>query len=507
MADILQFVIGLSDNNFDPSAAAGVLESVIGDAPMEAIEKAIGKLDSIGILASTFHLAENTATLQNFVFALLMKYARIDEKHLGTVLDFLSKEREGSVGRHFLMIQFFSLLTFKQNGAFFGRCTNALLQVLEIVFSEIFQNDMHKAAIHSAEEMKLLGTDGVGCLKKCALTFIKNNHQILNEPADVIDICDYVEITEQFEHRILGHPSADQLNKAAFIRFLGNLIAKVDFAKFFADKQHMTAVSHALGEMESLLKPFNAKISANCMAIMEAEANLIRYRKYRELCMEGPAEHKSLINLHAAIYLSPDKELEVWSGYGINLAIYLFRSQLLVNLYPALSLNKLLQYVSSFFSMIPQDYAGGLDYYHRILGFILEKLKKSNFKVTNPNDGNLFLQDFLISLHSLDINSNKETSILLQNWVEFILLAVDGNTRFTMLLRALDFYCKPEHLSSSPNFVLGLATVYLGEIRKALNEDIQISHQFLKIPPLGRLLHALASSDHRQLGRLRRSRF
>ena len=187
--------------------------------------------------------------------------------------------------------------------------------------------------------------------------------------------------------------------------------------------------------------------------------------------MESMPADTQMINLHATIRIG-DIENEVWRGYGSNFTIYLLRNFVIdKQLYRVLSPLSLLRMVTSSFLSLPLDYFGGVDYYYKVLLFLRDKLKSANLKAMNSNSDNIFLSDFMVTLHQLDHHSTRDSSKLITDLYILLMNLMDKQSRYITMIKCLDLIADPKIFCQAKGYSIGLLTVYKDEVERALQTD------------------------------------
>jgi len=504
---IKDFIDSQSLDNYDKTEGQQILDLLNGKNFEVLHLNIISKIDGLPLTTQSFDLAENAESIQNFTLAFLKKACNSYSEIFNEVVIFLKREKEGAIGRHILIIHFLSQINYKENQNDFASASVLLLQILEYVFSEIYQITGNDNTILGPEEKQLMISKGIPKLKQCTLNFIKNNHQIMNSQVPAIDISSLASLDDNFKNFEIAKPPLEDLNKACFLRFIGNLIAKVDFAKYYASHQGQDMITKILSDLEVLLKPFQEKVLVNAMEILESEVKTNLYKKYRHLAMEGMPSGLSLVNLHAALLLNPEKDFtESWIGYGSNFCVFILRTVIVDKLYRVYSPIKLLQVVTAIFSNLPQDYLGGIEYYQVIFTFLLQRLKSANFTITNTNSHNAQLADFLLTLHAVDVQASKCASDSVRDLTIYLLELMDLKTKYLVMLKLLDLSQDSRFFCQGRGFSQGFVTVLQKEVNAALNRDPQQPELFLRDSILGRLFHIIMHADHKMLGNIRESK-
>ena len=491
------YLSGLTRENYSKPAADCMLDIIPKGFLKPAHFSLIQKQDSHKFTESSVTITASTDSYESFVFSLLQRELSVNPEVVDALVSYSNTHREGSLSRHFFMAAFFSSVGFRDFPSKFCSASWSLQQTIEFIFSEMYQVD-GSASVYSPEELKVISSQGMAALKRLVLGFIKSNSPALKLEAEVIEVSDYFALDDSFESRPALPIPADTLNKASFVRFLGSLIAKVDFASFYAQKLGQDRTLAILKDLQSLLKPFHDLVFRDALGLLESDAKLLGYRKYSELCQQ-PGDTKSMVNLHATI-AAGERRLPGWDGYGSLLCIYVLRNLLPQQDFVALSPLKLLKLVCAGTTGIPQDYQGGIEYFLPLLQFLLRKLQASQLALENRNERNCFLGDFLVTLHAIDFPNCREAHAVVRELADRLLAMGSLQNRYLFLVRFLDLAEDPKHFCSSKAFTAALSSLYAREVREALARDVRVPELFLRDSPLFRLLDLLFRADPRQTG-------
>lgn len=508
MIELKEFIQSIKEEHeFDSEKASSILRNLENQPSLgeEEVLMMIRKLDTSRLTQSTFMLLpDNASSFQNFFFSILFMAMTKDENILDVIFKALAKEKEGSAGRHFFIIQFMAIVNSKYQAQQFSKAADCLLFVLEHVFSEVYQNDQESGSIHTAEENQLLASEGVKSLMQNAMIFLTSNKQLIEGEVETLNIWNYYRIDSSFICSPITRPPEVELNRAAFIKFYGGLMAKVEFAKFYCELQGFEPLVSVLSDMQNQLANLSIEITQYAWDIIESEIKLVSFLKYRSLCLEEEYK-RPFVNFHAVIYLNEMPSTLVWPGYGANFCIYLLRNVVKDQLAVVTPL-KLIQVLSSVFSLLPANFFGGIEYYFEILDSSLKKLKKSGIRLANSNFNNIFLQDFLLVLQSINHNATKAGDDLICEWVQFVLDLMDTQSRFSSLMKCIDNCGPPSLFCSSKGFALGLVRSYKRDVELAMQGEVSQRNAYLMRTPMVKLMHIAIASDPKQLASIGRSR-
>lgn len=494
-----KFLLELTREKYSKHQADNMLE-LIPKGFLKPIHFAlIKKLDTHKFTESSINITASTDNYESFVYSLLMRELTVNQDIVDALVNFARTHREGALSRHFFMATFFASITSKDFPDKFYSSSTSLMQIIEFLFSEMYQVD-GSATTHTQEELKVIHSQGMGSLKKLVLGFIKHNIQALRLDGDVIEVADYFTLDDHFELKVAQSIPANTLIKASFVRFLGNLIAKVDFARFYAEKLGQSKTIAILKDLQGLLKPFHELVFTDSLRILESDSKLLQLRKYKEFC-EEPGNPKSMVNLHATIVVS-DKTTPLWDGYGSLVCIYILRNLLPQTAFLALTPLKLLKLVSSSMSAIPQDYQGGIEYFFPILHSLLRKLQASQLVLENNNEQNCFLTDFLFTLHTIDYPNTKEAQELIREFVEYLLSLTCLQNRYLFMVKFLDMATDAKVFCGSKGFSSAISSLYWREVNSALSRDLHTPELFLRDTPLLRFLQVIFLADPKQTGNI-----
>jgi hypothetical protein len=397
------------------------------------------------------------------------------------------------------MATFFSCINFKDFPDKFLIASSSFQQIIEFLFSEMYQIEGN-SSVYSQEELKLISSKAMEALKKLVLQYIKTNNQALRLEAEEIEVSVYFTVDDSFEPKPPLPIPTNSLIKASFVKFLGNLIAKVDFAHIYAQKLDHSGTITILKELQSLMKPFHDLVFKDPLKILESEAQLFEYFKYRGLCQQ-PEQEKCLVNLHATVTVS-DNPITVWDGYGSILCIYILRNVLPLRGAQIISPLKLLKLVVAGMSAIPQDYQGGIEYFLPVLKNLLNKLQASQLLLENKNEHNCFLDDFILTLHTIDFPNTKEAYEVIRELTEHLFFMTSRQNRYLTLVKVQDMMTEPKRFCTSKAFTAALSSVYVKEVKHALSRNVTIPELFLRDTPLLRFIEVMLHADPKQTGNI-----
>ena len=508
LSDIIdEYLKNARRSSYQPSQGEKMME-IIPPKFLKPIHLSLlAKLDENSVTVESLEISANTSSFEGFVYSLLTREILHNMDVIDAVISFVNTYKEGSTSRHFFIMTFLSSLNYRDHSSKFYSVSVVLLQIIEYLFGEIYQTDSYSSPSHSPEEREMIYSKGLPILKKMVLTFIKNNHTVLKLEEPPIIISEFVSINDHFDKELREEIPLDRLNKASFVRFLGNLIAKVDFAKFFAQRLGSTGTVRVLSEFESLLKPFHGLVFSDSFAILQSESDFVNFKKYRGLLADQTPTTETLVNLHATILLSADRKLSPWVGYGSILCIFILRSFGSSSFMAPLSPLRYLKLVSSSFFGISDEYLGGIEYYSSVLRSLLVRLKSSvGFCLENGNELNCFLSDFVITLHSIDHQNSPQSESLIKELFLFSTSLLSLQQRYLLVIRCLDLTHSARSFCQARGFSSGLVRLCLEEVKAALDKGTKQGQLFLRETLVVRLLGIIEEADRKDTGSIAEGR-
>jgi hypothetical protein len=480
----------------------------------------VDRADFITLNQSTFDVQDKEETAgvshENFVAAFIKKAISIFPPFLEQLLLKIKKDREGSVARHIILMQILSGIKHSEFQKHYSLVSHALGVIIEFVFTEIYQASTHQSSAYTGDQIKIMQSKGFQKIKSICLNFVKHNHDILSKSDSLLKISEYVRIEAAFSHVQIKEIPVDQINKAAFMKFLGGVIAKLEFAKYFSNLQSQFEICKLLAEFQGLFKPFHEKLMGDPLSILQAQAEYVSYRKTRELCLESMPKGQNLINLHAIIQVDCEEHYEPWSGYGANFCTYLLRQTILDGRLAVLSLPKRLGLICALLSTTPRDYLRGGDYYQPILEaiMVLRKLHESTSSIcgelVSASSYGFRIPDFLFTLFTIAQQSHS-TSKTIEDLISLLFSgAYDESIEYMTMLKVADILTDPRDLSSSEPFLTGFANTCFAKITSSLDclvSGDNVFRPFLQESLLGRYFGALLRADSKQISAFRMSRY
>jgi hypothetical protein len=475
---------------------------------------ALSLLDNVTITEATFN-ADTSAcnTLEGFIWAFTHRIIERGSSSYVELAKYLGGIRReltfSKICYGILLLQNLSAKTHEED---FKSATREFLNLVDLFYKTLFELFFHGTKELTDSEQGAVIKTGYAKVSAAIGTFIKHNKKLLEwtgrfTPLKITDFLSFDGVTVTKYNKL----STSVINSHEFLRFLGNLYARLDYIAYFVDSQQGKE-SHEIVQFRdarTFLKPFEEKLTLDPLGIVEAESGYFQYRKYHVLSLRND----KVFNLHKSIVPNseqPDDHLlpanETWEGYGGLYALYLIRSFLIKDKsYTAcLSPHKLLKLIFHVLSNIPEPVYTGGDWFIPLIEYLHQVIEWSDYPTfKNTAEDNIFLFDLFVAFKRMDFNiklTNKpkltELFISLMNRVE------SRQTRYFFLTKFLDMDYH-ETFFQTGAMTTGILRILHHEIEQAKYEAFDRPDIFLRKDMIEKIWGHVEKADHKQLGSLR----
>lgn len=476
----------------------------------------------VGIYSGLFHLEKltyteklfnvqtaGTKTFEGFLYQFLTDAMTKNPESITHLVQFLEKNKhKESMYRVIFCIQLLAKIHYKTNENEFVVGVRQLYLFVERFYREIFQKAYHETQDLSDEEGLAITKYGYIPITALLKAFIKANKEVLTvSPFKLESIQDYV----HFDGEVLirKYPPKLVSNSGQFLKFVGNLIAKFDFFKFYVDQRKDNHEILHFKDVEKVLAEFKEKIMIDPWGMIQAESNYFEYRKYRVLSLRKD----KIFLLHKNIVPNTDQEdenlnpaNEPWDGYGGLLPFYLIKQVMIREdgLHQLISPLKFIKTMMHVFSNVPEvNYTGG-DYFMDFFQFIKRKMNGCDFSAfMDSNEGNLFAYDFLVGLKRVSFNINpKNHSILTEMFLYVMRRVRHTQTRYLFINKFLDMDYE-ETFFQTAGFNTGVIQIIYEEIEDAKFRAFDGEELFLRKDLTEKLFKSFTKGSHKDIGSIR----
>jgi hypothetical protein len=472
-------------------------------------------LDKEEIVEETFiYDACNLKTKQGFVYSFvkeLMTKQGADLTDLATLL------HESKMSLSFAKLCAGVLILSKQNHKTheesFAAVAKQLLFLVDTFYRLVFEMFYHDSKELGEAQQAILLKSGYLRVSGAAIHFIKDNKKCLELSLNqhhVLTVNDFVNFDGESLERFHTVPRV-AINHAEFLKFVGHLTARMDFIRYFIDKNSSKDLHEILQftDIRTCLRGFEEKLAHDAMAVIESEAGYFEYKKYRLLSLRKD----KIFNLHKNIVTNtdqPDEHLQAtndqWEGYGGFYPVYLVRQFLVKDraFSAFFSPSKLARLVLHVLCCVPENSYTGGEYYMKVLQFVQEKLTQCGFAdLQNLNEGNLFWYDTFVALKRIDFNIKLKTRPLIVGFFKFLMSKITNKqTRYLICTKLLDMDYV-ETFFQTASMSTSVLEVISQEIAEAKYSAFDTQELFLRKDMIEKIHGHILKGDHKQLGYLR----
>lgn len=475
---------------------------------------ALNLLENVTITEATFN-ADTAAcsTLEGFIFSFTHKLVERGPESYRELARFLNSTRkELTFSKICYGILLLQNLSSKNHEEEFRLATREFLFLVDLFYKSLFEVFFHGTKELTESEQGAVIKVGYSKVSSAIGNFIKHNKKLLDwpgrfTPLKITDFLAFDGVTISKYNKL----STPLVNGHEFLRFLGNLYARLDYIAYFVDTPQGKDAHEMVQfrDARNFLKPFEEKLTQDPLGVVEAESGYFQYRKYHVLSLRND----KIFNIHKSIVPNseqPDEHLlpanEIWEGYGGLYPLYLIRSFLIKDKsYTAcLSPHKLLKLIFHVLSNIPEPIYTGGDWFMPLIEYLHQVVEWSEYPtIKNTAEDNLFLFDLFVAFKRIDFNIRlKNKPKLTQLFVSLMNRIESKQTRYFYLTKFLDMDYH-ETFFQTGAISTGVLQLIHHEIEEAKYTAFDGPELFLRKDMVEKIWGHVEKADHKQLGALR----
>lgn len=519
MEDLVRKVKDLKNQTYNRFTAEKIIESLERTPEFsETLFVVINLLDKEQTTESLFATENPTLdTKEGFIHLFLRTLMAKEGADYSGLASLLTKSKMTlSFAKLSMGILALSKLSFKNHPSTFAQVTKELLFLSDTFYRLIFEMFYHNSKELSETEQQVLLRSGYLRVSGAVIQFLKENKKSLDSSLSqhqVLSISDFIAFDGDNLERYNTVPTS-AINHLEFLKFVGHLTARMDFIRFFVEKDEKQDLHEILQfkDIRAGLKNYEEKIAHDAMAVIESEAGYFEYKKYRTLSLRKD----KIFNLHKNIVTNtdqPDEHLnptnDVFEGYGGFYPIYLVRQYLVKDrsccaMFTPVKLVKLILHV---LCCVPENSYTGGEYYLRILSFLQGKLEKFGFEpLENLNQSNIFWYDTFVALKRIDFNIKPKNRSHVIQFFNFLMSKISvRHTRYIICTKLLDMDYVETFFQTNSMSTAVLQVIH-DEVEEAKYHAFDHAEIFLRKELIEKVHGHLIKGDHKQIGMLRTGR-
>ena len=516
MDELLRKVKNLKREKYNEFTGGKLLEQLRNLTAFDArLFEVINVLEKEEIIEETFvYDAGNLKTKEAFIYTFVKELMTKEGAELTGLATLLHESKTSlSFAKLCAGILILSRQNYKTHEQSFAVVAKQLLFLADTFYRLVFEMFYHESKELGEAQQAILLKTGYLKVSGAVIHFIKDNKKCLELSLNqhhVLTVNDFLNFDGENLERFHTIPRT-AINHAEFLKFVGHLTARMDFIRFFVDKDDSKDLHEILQfkDIRASLKNFEEKLAHDAMAVIESEAGYFEYKKYRLLSLR----RDKIFNLHKNIVTNtdqPDEHLDPtkdeWEGYGGFYPIYLVRQYLVKDraFSAFLSPSKLARLVLHVLCCVPENSYTGGEYYMRVLQFVQDRLTQCGFEeLKNLNEGNLFWYDTFVALKRIDFNIKPKTRPLVVSFFKFLMSKISSKqTRYLICTKLLDMdYI--ETFFQTASISTSVLEVIHQEVAEAKFNAFDNAELFLRKDLIEKVHGHIIKGDHKQLGYLR----
>lgn len=517
MSELVNKVKQLKTQTYNEFTGESLLKQLEEHSEREAgLTHVLGIIDKQGYTQELYNApSAGIKTAEGFVFQFTEKLVqKFKDEAYEDIANYLNERRKDvSFSKLCFSIGILSKVSYKTHPEIFTKVCSEMLYMADNFYRVVFEIFFFKGQQIDETEQKVLLSTGYLKTSKDIIEFIKNNKKLLDFSTGkftALKITDFLSFDGETIQKQVS-VSKSQLNVNEFVKFVGNLCARLDIVKHLIEANPSRDVHEivAFRDIKETLSKLEDKISTDPLAIIESESGYFQYRKYHVLSLR----RDKVFNLHKNIVVNTEQEddhlapaNEIWEGYGGTYPLYLVKNHLSKDrsLYSMLSPGKLAKLIMHCICSVPENVYTAGDYFIDVFQFIQAKLQRCSFQnLPDLNQDNAFWYDTFVALKRIDFNVRPARRPAVTSFFNFMINYVtDKQTRFILVTKFLDMdYVETFFQTSSMS--IGILQIISKEFEEAKYNAFTEPEIFLRKEQLEKIWGHVVKGDHKQLGMLR----
>lgn len=375
------------------------------------------------------------------------------------ILKATHESKQGSLNRHLTVFMLLCAVDYNDNSGIFSRVISEIRFLVEFLFNEIFPVLQSQDTKYSPEEIMLLSEKFIDFMKIGlfgVLTRNAANNQHLNPKMKILRHTDFFEF-DFISGKTVYHSKVGRnvLNANSLLVFIGNLIAKLDMAIFFAQQDAANSpktqadsklsstklLINKLKELHRELEKNYKHLFVNAMEIIRAQSDFIDYLKYRRtFWLIDQASYKTL---RTSSLFEVSSELESdWKGYTSFLCLWLWKTRVMGEssyfhlMKPWFVVKSILNQVC----YLELDFYRSGPFFSKLFEWLNSYIEKLGLRsLDNINSGNLDLAGQLYHLRNLTWQTQESFTKTVASIFEKLFQKIpDINSRYRILNDCLE---------------------------------------------------------------------